>query len=65
MGNIKKVLLVVNPISGDLDKTQLLDQVKKEIIRIKASLVVFYTKGKNDVFCSKVDSVGSMSLNKA
>jgi len=49
MGNIKTVLLVVNPISGDLDKTQLLDQVKKEIIKVKASLVVFYTKGKNDV----------------
>jgi len=49
MGNIKTVLLVVNPISGDLDKTNLLDQVKKEIIKIKASLVIFYTKGKNDI----------------
>lgn len=48
MGNIKTVLLVVNPISGDLDKSNLLDQVKKEIINIKASLVVFSTKGEND-----------------
>src|SRR5690606_40356014 len=48
MGNIKTVLLVVNPISGDLDKSHLLDQVKKEVIKIKATLVVFYTQGKKD-----------------
>jgi len=48
MGNIKTVLLVVNPISGDLDKTHLSEQVKKEIIEIKANLVVFYTQGKKD-----------------
>ena len=49
MGNIKTVLLVVNPISGDLDKSHLLDQVKTEIIDINANLIVFYTKGENDV----------------
>src|SRR5690606_14962826 len=49
MGKIKTVLLVVNPISGDLDKSHLLDQVKTEIIDIKANLIVFYTKGENDV----------------
>lgn len=49
MGNIKTVLLVVNPISGDLDKTQLIEQIKKEIINLKACLVVFYTQGDNDV----------------
>lgn len=49
MGNIKTVLLVVNPISGDLDKSHLLAQVKTEIIDIKANLIVFYTKGENDV----------------
>lgn len=49
MGKIKTVLLVVNPISGDLDKSHLLDQVKTEIIDINANLIVFYTKGENDV----------------
>lgn len=48
MGNIKTVLLVVNPISGGLDKTELLKQVKKEVINIQANLIVFWTKGKND-----------------
>lgn len=49
MGNIKTVLLVLNPISGGMDKAQLLDQVKKEVININANLVVFRTKGENDI----------------
>ena len=49
MGNIKTVLLVLNPISGGMDKTQLLEQVKKEVLKIKATLNVFRTKGENDI----------------
>ncbi len=49
MGNIKTVLLVLNPISGGVDKTQLLEQVKKEVVKINATLVIFRTKGENDI----------------
>ncbi len=49
MANIKTVLLVVNPISGAMDKTDLLEQVKEEVININANLEIFWTKGKNDV----------------
>lgn len=49
MGKIKTVLLVLNPISGGVDKTQLLKQVKKEVVKLKANLIVFRTNGKNDV----------------
>lgn len=49
MGNIKTVLLVLNPISGGMDKTQLLKQVKTEVVKLKAQLVVFRTKGENDI----------------
>lgn len=54
MGNIKTVLLVVNPISGGMDKTDLLKQIKKEVININANLIVFFTKGKNDIQDLKV-----------
>ena len=49
MGNIKTVLLVLNPISGGMDKTQLLEQVKKEVLNIRATLIVFRTNGENDL----------------
>ncbi len=49
MHNIKKVLLVLNPISGGLDKDELSEQVKKEVIKINANLIVFKTRGGNDV----------------
>jgi diacylglycerol kinase (ATP) len=49
MGNIKTVLLVLNPISGGMDKTQLIEQVKKEVIKINSNLLVYKTQGENDV----------------
>ncbi len=49
MGEIKTVLLVLNPISGGIDKSQLVEQVKKEVVNIFANLIVFRTKGENDI----------------
>jgi diacylglycerol kinase (ATP) len=50
MGEIKNVLLVVNPISGAIDKANLMEDIKKEVIKREASLFVFETSGKEDVF---------------
>ncbi|HSI70588.1 MAG TPA: diacylglycerol kinase family protein [Gillisia sp.] len=50
MEEIKNVLLVVNPISGALDKTDLVDEIKKEVIKRNATLFVFETSGREDVF---------------
>lgn len=50
MDIIKVVLLVVNPISGGIDKSELVEQVKKETIKINASLLVFQTTGEEDIF---------------
>lgn len=50
MDIIEVVLLVVNPISGGIDKSDLVEQVKKETIKLKASLLVFETTGEEDVF---------------
>lgn len=50
METIKTVLLVVNPISGGIDKADLIKSVKKEIIKINASLVIFQTTGEEDIF---------------
>lgn len=53
MEDIKTVLLVVNPISGAIEKTDVIEQVKKEVSNLKASLVIFETSGKDD--CSKLE----------
>lgn len=50
MGSIKTVLLVVNPISGAIEKSELVKQIKKEVIKLKATLVMFKTSGEEDVF---------------
>ncbi|MCM4160632.1 diacylglycerol kinase [Antarcticibacterium flavum] len=50
MGAIKNVLLVVNPISGAMDKTDLIEDIKKEVIKKQATLFVFETSGREDVF---------------
>lgn len=50
MGEIKNVLLVVNPISGAMDKADLIEEIKKEVVIRKASLFVYETSGKEDVF---------------
>lgn len=50
MGVIKNVLLVVNPISGANDKADLIEEIKKEVIKRVASLYVFETSGREDAF---------------
>lgn len=48
MVNINTVLLVVNPISGAIDKAELIEEVKRGAVQIDASLIIFSTSGKND-----------------
>lgn len=48
MGRIKNVLFVVNPISGAIEKSDLIEQVKKQVIKIKASLFIYLTTGDDD-----------------
>ncbi len=48
MGKIKTVLLVVNPISGAIDKAELIEEVKRGAIQKDASLIIFPTSGEND-----------------
>ena len=48
MVNIKTVLLVVNPISGAIDKAELIEEVKRGAVQKEASLIIFSTSGKND-----------------
>lgn len=54
MGDIKTVLFVVNPISGAIEKTDLIEQVKIEVIKINASLFIFETSGEDD--CAKLEN---------
>lgn len=44
-----KILLVVNPISGDLEKGELIDLIKKELDARDINLKIYKTKGKNDI----------------
>ncbi len=48
MKDFNKVLIVVNPISGGLDKEELLATIKKAILDKKAEPFLFKTTGKND-----------------
>lgn len=50
MEKIKTVLLVVNPISGGLDKADLIKSVKRIVTEIEAELVIFQTTGEEDIF---------------
>lgn len=50
MEKIKTVLLVVNPISGGIDKSNLINLVKKEVEKLNASVTIFQTTGEEDVF---------------
>ena len=50
MEKIKNVLLVVNPISGGIDKTDLIEIVQKEVKKIQANLQLFHTTGDEDIF---------------
>ena len=45
----KNVIFVVNPISGDLDKSDLLDTVREFSVTHKFELVVYETTGDEDV----------------
>ena len=44
----KNILLVVNPISGDLDKSDLINTVQEFSIANNFNLVVYETTGEND-----------------
>lgn len=48
MKEIQKVLLVVNPISGDLNKEQIIQTVENELLKINARLITYKTTGEND-----------------
>lgn len=50
MSGINNVLLVVNPISGALDKTNLIQQIDLEVKKIDAHLNIFQTTGEEDLF---------------
>ena len=49
MSGIKNVLLVVNPISGALDKSDLIKQIEFEVKKIGANLNIFQTAGEEDL----------------
>lgn len=46
----KKFLLVVNPISGDRDKTQMLEQIQAFAKHLDVDLVQYITSGTNDYY---------------
>ncbi|PRX51935.1 diacylglycerol/lipid kinase family protein [Salegentibacter salegens] len=48
MKEIQKVLLIVNPISGDLNKKNIIETVENELLKINARLITFKTTGEND-----------------
>lgn len=48
MNTQKNYILVVNPISGDVDKTEIIDETKKFAAKANIHLVIYETTGKND-----------------
>ncbi|MHA6280731.1 diacylglycerol/lipid kinase family protein [Salinimicrobium sp. CAU 1759] len=48
MDDFKRVLMVVNPISGGLDKTDIIEEVKKQVKNKSWELKIYYTSGKGD-----------------
>ena len=48
MSTNKKALLVVNPISGGIDKSQIIDHLQDRFEREQNELSIYYTSGKND-----------------
>lgn len=48
MEEIKEVLLVVNPISGDIDKEEIIQEIETAVKKINANLQIFKTTGKED-----------------
>lgn len=53
MARIKNVLFVVNPISGAIEKKDLIEQVRKHIKKIEASLFIYLTTGMDD--CANIE----------
>ncbi|WP_373055988.1 diacylglycerol kinase family protein [Zunongwangia sp. H14] len=49
MGDIKEILLIVNPISGDIDKQHMIDELKAIIEDTGVELFIYYTKGEKDL----------------
>ncbi|MCP9200071.1 YegS/Rv2252/BmrU family lipid kinase [Gramella sp. GC03-9] len=47
--NFKEVLLIVNPISGDIDKQRIINKVKEEVQRRNADFHLYRTTGENDI----------------
>lgn len=48
MNTQKNYILVVNPISGDVDKTEIIDEAKKFAAKENIHLVIYETTGKKD-----------------
>lgn len=48
MATQKKFILVINPISGDLDKTEIVNKTKAFAERLYIEIVVYETTGKED-----------------
>jgi len=44
----QKILFVINPISGDIDKSTLLNEVKNYSVEVPFDYRVYYTKGEKD-----------------
>ena len=44
----QRVLFIVNPISGGIDKTDIVDQVKERMKKTRAEIYIYYTSGEND-----------------
>lgn len=53
MTRIKNVLFVVNPISGAIEKEDLIEQVRKQVKKIEASLFIYLTTGIDD--CANIE----------
>lgn len=48
MSTNHRVLLVVNPISGDRDKTEITEQIKDKLLELGGDLHIYNTTGKRD-----------------
>ena len=48
MSTNKKALLVVNPISGGIDKSETIDRLQARFDQEQRELSIYYTSGKND-----------------
>ncbi|WP_165851425.1 diacylglycerol/lipid kinase family protein [Brumimicrobium aurantiacum] len=59
MKEIKKVLFVVNPISGDVDKNELLEFIENELKQQDIALEIYKTNGENDI--SNIKSIVEQS----